>query len=106
MDLTDDFYEMYYRINQLNKEDRPGFILDLGRDAILRYQALECEYRDTGLSVVYVSATGIALHSSSRPAIPPGGFYCLFNVEISQREWFHALGYTEEEQIMHRLQWG
>jgi hypothetical protein len=104
--LTERFRDIRSRINRLDEWDRTRFIFDLGSSEILKYQELECDYRDTGLSVVYVSAAGIAFHSSTRPAIPRGRFYCLFDVELSQAAWFLALGYTEEAKVIHQLKYG
>ena len=49
------------------------------------------------------------LHNTHRPvSISSRGqaTYAIFDVILTQTEWFRILGYTEEEQLVHCLKWG
>jgi hypothetical protein len=53
------------------------------------------------------SVVAFLYHNCDRPVkILNSHLYCLGGVILQQREWFDLLGYTPEEQIIHRLKYG
>ena len=49
------------------------------------------------------------LHNTQAPAVvhDTGGVkYYLYNLGVSQEEWFDILGWDEQQRLMHCLKWG
>lgn len=49
------------------------------------------------------------LHNTQEPAVvyDTGGVkYYLYNLGVSQEEWFDILGWDEQQRLMHCLKWG
>lgn len=56
------------------------------------------------VEIVHVVDEGYRLHSTHQPAAWSNRYF-LFGEEMTRQSWFRVLGYTPEEQIIHRLKW-
>lgn len=91
-----------------------AFLASLGREQILVFEPLVIE------SAVGVKCVGFmhgdykrySVHSACGPVdhcpskVNQSPNYYLFNTHLDQKEWFHILDYSEEEQLAHILRWG
>lgn len=91
-----------------------AFLASLGREQILVFEPLVVE------SAMGVRCAGFmpgdykrySVHSACGPVDHcPGKVnqqpnYYLFNTHLDQKEWFHILDYSKEEQLAHILRWG
>lgn len=89
-----------YRIQRLHREG----------NGIGRFDHLVCTrqfiaYRATLVQGVHGTYYLHNIHAPSALA-PADTYYYLFGYCFSQKDWFRALNYTVEEQLMHVLKWG